>query len=85
MSKRDVMIEMEEIMKKEKLLVKSEIEGLSDLLWSMGARTIGYNNSERLKKWFYSPIPAFDNRKPMDILAEDGEEELYRHMCTMPD
>ena len=84
MSTKDVMNEMEEVMRREKLLVRSEIEGLSDMLWSLGARTIGYNNNERLIKWFNTPIPAFDNRKPMDILLEDGEEELYRHMCTMP-
>ncbi len=68
---------------KENSFVKSEIEGLSDLLWSMGARTI-YHGGEQLVEWFYSPVPAFDNRKPMDILIEDGEEALYKHMCTLP-
>lgn len=40
MTTREVMERMEEILKKENSFVKSEIEGLSDLLWSMGARTI---------------------------------------------
>ena len=83
MTTREVMKQMEEILKKENSFVKSEIEGLSDLLWSMGARTI-YPGGEQLVKWFYSPIPAFDNRKPMDILVEDGEEALYKHMNTIP-
>ena len=83
MTTREVMERMEEILKKENSFVKSEIEGLSDLLWSMGARTI-HPGGEQLVKWFYSPIPAFDNRKPMDILMEDGEEELYKYMNTIP-
>lgn len=77
------MEQTEEILRKENSFVKSEIEGLSDLLWSMGARTI-YPGDEPLVKWFYSTIPAFGNRKPMDILVEDGEEELYKHMLTIP-
>lgn len=83
MTAREQMKQTEEILKKENSFVKSEIKGLSDLLWSMGARTI-YPGDERLVKWFYSPIPAFGNRKPMDILLEDGEEELYKHMLTIP-
>ncbi len=83
MTTREVMEHMKEILKKENSFVKSEIEGLSDLLWSMGARTI-YPGGKRLVKWFYSPIPAFDNRIPMDILVEDGEEELYKYMNTIP-
>ena len=83
MTTRDLMKQTEEILKKENSFVKSEIEGLPDLLWSMGARTI-YPGGEQLVKWFYSSIPAFDNRKPMDILVEDGEEALYSHMITIP-
>ncbi len=83
MTTREVMERMEEILKKENSFVKSEIEGLSDLLWSMGARTI-CPGGERLVKWFYSPIPAFDNRIPMNILVEDGEEELFMYMNTIP-
>ena len=77
------MKQMEDILKEENSFIKSEIDGLSDLLWSMGARTI-CPGGERLVKWFYSPIPAFDNRKPMDILAEDGEEALFKHLNTIP-
>lgn len=77
------MKQTEEILKEEHSFVKSEIDGLSDLLWSMGARTI-YPGGEQLIKWFNSPIPAFHNRKPMDILREDGEEKLYKYMLTIP-
>lgn len=80
---REQMKRTEEILKEENAFVKSEIDGLSDLLWSMGARTM-YPGGEQLIKWFYSPIPAFHNRKPMDILLEDGEEELYKYMITLP-
>ena len=74
---------MEEILRADNCFLKSEIEGLSDLIWSMGARCI-YSDSEALKKWFHSPIPAFDNRVPMDILREDGEGALYDYMLTLP-
>ena len=74
---------MEEILKKENSYVKSEIEGLSDLLWSMGARTI-YPGGDELIEWFHKPIPAFNNRVPMDILKEDGEEALFSAMLTIP-
>ena len=77
------MEQMEVILKKENSYVKSRIVGLSDLLWSMGARCITYD-CEQLVKWFNSPIPAFDNRVPMDILKEDGEEELFGYMQTIP-
>ena len=77
------MKEFEEILKKENSFVKSEIEGLSDLLWSMGARTL-YPGGEMLVEWFYSPVPAFGNRVPMDILKEDGEEALFSEMMTIP-
>ncbi len=78
-----MMKQTKRILKKENSYVKSEIEGLSDLLWSMGARTI-YPGGRELVEWFYSPVPAFDNRIPMDILEEDGEEVLYGHMITIP-
>lgn len=83
MTVRKDMQQTEAILKEENSFVKSEIEGLSDLLWSMGARTI-YSDDEQLINWFYSKVPAFDNRIPMDILLEDGEEELYKYMKTIP-
>lgn len=82
----DMKIEMkrtEEILKKENSFIKSEIDGLSDLLWSMGARTL-YPGGDELIEWFNKPIPAFDDRIPMDILKEDGEEALYGLMKTIP-
>lgn len=82
-TEKEMMKRTEEILKKENSFVKSEIEGLPDLLWSMGARTI-YPGGKELVEWFYSPIPAFDNRIPMDILREDGEEALYGFMTTIP-
>lgn len=46
------------ILKEENAYMKSEIEGLSDLLWSMGARTI-CPGGEQLIQWFYAAVPAF--------------------------
>ncbi len=77
------MKEMEEILRKENTYVKSEIEGLPDLLWSMGARTI-YPGGNELIEWFHKQIPAFNHRVPMDILKEDGEEALFQEMLTIP-
>lgn len=74
---------MEEILKKEKSFIKSEIKGLPDLLWSMGARTL-YPGGDELIEWFNKPIPAFNDRVPMNILKEDGEEALFRLMLTIP-
>ena len=74
---------MEEILKKENSYAKSEIEGLPDLLWSMGVRTV-YPSGDKLIEWFYKPVPAFDNRVPMDILKEDGEEALFQDMLRIP-
>ena len=74
---------MVEILKEENSYVKSEIEGLPDLLWSMGARTI-HPGGDELIEWFNKPIPAFNNRVPMDILKEDGEEALFCEMLTIP-
>lgn len=71
------------IMKKEHTYIPSEIDGLSDLLWSMGARNV-YTDSDKLIKWFYTKVPAFDNRVPMDILLKDGEEVLFKYMLTLP-
>lgn len=83
MQTKETMKRMEEILKKENSFVKSEIEGLSDLLWSMAARTM-YPSGDELVKWFYSEIPAFDNRSPMDILVEDGEQVLFQYLNTLP-
>lgn len=77
------MKEIEKILKDENCFFKSQIEGLPDVLWSMGARTI-YPPGEALIKWFHSPVPAFGNRTPMDILREDGEYALYKEMITIP-
>ncbi len=73
----------EQILRAEGSFIPSKIDGLPDLLWSMGARTIS-SNEETLIKWFHSQIPAFGNRTPMDILREDGETALFRHMQTIP-
>ena len=82
-SMKEVMKRFEEILKKEHSYVPSELEGLSDLLWSMGARTI-YPGGEALVTWFYTNVPAFDQRIPMEILREDGEEALFAYMMTIP-
>lgn len=72
-----------DILKSENSYVKSQISGVPDLLWSMGMRTVTIN-AESLIKWFYTSIPAFDDRVPMDILKEDGETELFQKMQSIP-
>ncbi len=82
-STKNVMNQFERTLKAEGSFVKSEIDGVSDLIWSMGARTL-YPGGQQLIEWFHLPVPAFDNRVPLDILKEDGEEELFRFMMTIP-
>lgn len=77
------MVDTIDILKKENCYFTSEIKGLTDIIWSMGVRTV-YSDSELLKTWFNSKIPAFSYRIPMDIIREDGEEALYNLMLTIP-
>lgn len=72
----------ENILIRDKCLIQSPIEGLSDLIWSCACRCISYNTEEMIK-WFYSKIPAFDNKVPMDILKEEGEDELFSFVMTI--
>lgn len=72
----------EEILKAENCFIPSEIEGLSDLLWSMGARCL-YPGGEALIRWFNTPVPAFDNHSPISILKNDGEEALFVYMIRL--
>lgn len=78
-----LMKQFEEILRKDNCFYPSEIEGLPDLIWSMGLRTIS-SNKETLIKWFHSPIPAFDNRIPMDILSDNGVDALFHEMTHIP-
>lgn len=80
---KEDMKEIEEILKKENSFVPSEIDGLPDLLWSMGARCI-YPGGKELVDWFNKPVPAFGNRSPMSIFEQEGEEALFKHMLTLP-
>ena len=82
-STKNVMNQFERTLKAEGSFVESEIDGVSDLIWSMGARTL-YPGGQQLIEWFHLPVSAFDNRVPPDILKEDGEEELFRFMMTIP-
>ena len=85
--KRSIMNEdmkiTEQILREENSFIKSEIDGVSDLIWSIGARCI-YPGGEALVKWFGLPVPAFANRAPIDILREDGEEVLFQYMKSLP-
>lgn len=74
--------EVERILIKDKCLIKSPVEGLPDLIWSCACRSISYD-TEKMIQWFYSRIPAFDNRVPMDILKEDGEDALFSLVMTI--
>lgn len=74
---------MEEILKAQNCFVHSEIDGLPDLIWSMGVRCI-YPSGETLIHWFNEPVPAFKNRSPMEILRNDGVETLFEYMLSLP-
>ena len=80
---KDLMEQFEKILKAENSFVKSEIDGLSDLIWSMGVRTL-YSGGQKLVEWFHLPVPAFGNRIPLNILKEDGEEALFKEMMRLP-
>lgn len=74
---------VERSMKEEHTYVRSQIDGLSDLLWSMAKRCTTDSNSE-LIEWFYRPIPGFNNRIPIDIMREDGEKALFEFLLKLP-
>lgn len=80
---KEHMKRMEKILKSENYFFTSEIDGLPDLLWSMGARCI-YPCGEELIRWFNEPVPAFENRSPLSIFKQDGEEALFECMLRLP-
>lgn len=82
-SAKEHMERMEKILKSENSFIPSEIDDLPDLLWSMGARCI-YPGGEALICWFNDPVPAFENRSPLSIFREDGEEALFECMLRLP-
>jgi uncharacterized protein (DUF2384 family) len=59
-------------------LHKSQIKGVPDLIWSLALISIN-SNKEHLKEWFNSPVPAFNGRKPIDVLNDGakGEKILF--------
>ena len=62
-------------------LHKSQIKGVPDLIWSLALISIS-SNKEHLKEWFNSPVPAFNGRKPIDVLNDGakGEKILFERL-----
>lgn len=70
-------------LRKEGIYYKSLIKEIPDDVWSLTKRNTAFNDEE-LIKWFNSEIPAFNNKRPIDIAIYDGEEELRSYILTLP-
>ena len=72
-----MLIEQEE-MKRRGILYKSEIEGVSDLIWSIALSSVS-SNKENVKKWFNQKIPFLNDKIPVEIIWNDdnGEEIIF--------
>ena len=72
-----MLIEQEE-MKRRGILYKSEIEGVSDLVWSIALSSVS-SNKENVKKWFNQKIPFLNDKIPVEIIWNDdnGEEIIF--------
>ena len=59
-------------------LYKSEIEGVSDFLWSMGLSSVS-GDKEEVIKWFRKEIPFLNDKIPVDVIRNDnnGEEIIF--------
>jgi len=75
---RDLMIYEQEELKKNGMFYKSEIEGVSDLLWSTALTSLS-SDKEIVKKWFCASIPFLKGKIPVDILRNEnnGEEIIF--------
>ena len=72
-----MLIEQEE-MKRRGILYKSEIEGVSDLIWSIALSSVS-SNKENVKKWFNRKIPFLNDKIPVEIIwnGDNGEEIIF--------
>lgn len=72
-----MLIEQEE-MKRRGILYKSEIEGVSDLIWSIALSSVS-SNKENVKKWFNQKIPFLNDKIPVEIIwnEDNGEEIIF--------
>lgn len=51
-------------------------------VWAMGLDFV-VSDEERLLAWFHREIPRFDNRRPIDILKEDGEDVICKRIINL--
>ncbi|NLL07236.1 MAG: hypothetical protein GX270_15980 [Clostridiaceae bacterium] len=70
-------------LRKDGIYYKSLIKEIPDDVWSLAKRNTAFKDEE-LINWFNSEIPAFDNKRLIDIAISDGEEELRRYILTLP-
>ena len=70
-------IKEQEELKRRGRLYQSEIEGVSDLLWSIALSSVSADK-ETVKKWFNQKIPFLNDKIPVDIIQKDnrGEEMI---------
>ena len=71
-------IKEQEELKRRGRLYQSEIEGVSDLLWSIALSSVSADK-ETVKKWFNQKIPFLNDKSPVDIIRNEnkGEEMIY--------
>ena len=67
-------------LKKEGRLVKSQVSGVSDLIWSLGLVSLS-SDKAHLKNWFNSPVPALGGRSPISVINEEKDGEAK--VCEM--
>ena len=69
--------ELEEL-KRIGMLSKSEIEGVSDLLWSAALTSVS-SDKDTVKNWFNQRIPFLDDKTPVETIQneDNGEETLF--------
>ena len=65
-------------LRKDGIYYKSLIKEIPDDVWSLAKRNTAFKDEE-LINWFNSEIPAFDNKRLIDIAISDGEEESLDH------
>lgn len=67
-------IKEQEELKRRGRLYQSEIEGVSDLLWSIALSSVSADK-ETVKKWFNQKIPFLNDKIPAEIIRNENKGE----------
>ena len=75
---RELMLKEKEELHQKGLLFRSEIEGVSDLIWSTALSSVS-GDKEIVKKWFYDKIPFLNDKIPVDVIRNEnnGDEIIF--------